>query len=96
MAKAKKKKFHSIILLCAVAVFAFYVCFSFIRLQIKVNQSENTKAELEAQLNDIQLNNQELDRLLSQGNEAEIIERIAREERGYVYADEKAYIDATP
>ena len=63
---------------------------------IKLDTKEQ-KLRLEAlnrQLEALNMENEEVDYLLNEADEAQLYERLARE-RGYVYADEKVYYDVT-
>lgn len=96
MKSNKNKKARSVILIIAVIAFIGYFGVSFAKTQIEINKKEAEVEELSEQYSELQLNNQELEAMLENGDEADIIERIAREERGYVYPDEKVFFDATP
>ena len=64
---------------------------------IKLDTKEQ-KLRLEAlnrQLVALNMENEEVDYLLNEADEAQLYERLARE-RGYVYADEKVYYNVTP
>lgn len=86
---------RSIILL--LSVFAIF-CFSliiFVWLTIDSNEKQIQLDSLNSRLAVIQQENQEMDYLINNADEAELYEHLARE-RGYVYPDEKVYYDVTP
>ncbi len=74
------------------------LCFSlglFAWLNIDTNEKQGQLDSLNAQLQQLQQENQEIDYLINNAEEAELYEHLARE-RGYVYPDEKVYYDVTP
>ena len=76
----------------------FALCFLLgIFAWIKIDTREQ-KIHLEAlkeQLDALNLENEEVEYLLNEADEAQLYERLARA-RGYVYANEKVYYDVTP
>jgi cell division protein FtsB len=74
------------------------LCFSlglFAWLTIDSNEKQIRLDSLNAQLQQLQQENQEIDYLINNADEAELYEHLARE-RGYAYPDEKVYYDVTP
>lgn len=74
------------------------LCFSlglFAWLNIDTNAKQSQLDSLNEQLQQLQQENQEIDYLINNAEEAELYEHLARE-RGYVYPDEKVYYDVTP
>lgn len=97
MTQAAPKKHHrSIILSIIIVIFVISICSAFVKIQLKINDKKEEAASLSQEYENLLLANEEMSSMLAAGNEAEIIERIAREDRGYVYPDEDAYFDATP
>lgn len=96
--KSKKGQKHPvgiIITVMTLAVFIYlFATFLGLRLDIKEKKEQvnNLSAQYEQQLAD----NEELQKLIDEGDEAQYIEHIAREKRGYVYPDERVYYDITP
>ena len=64
-------------------------------IKIDTREQKNKLAALNDQLAALNLENEEVDYLLNEADEAQLYERLARS-RGYVYADEKVYYDVTP
>lgn len=64
-------------------------------LNIDTNDKRVQLDSLNAQLQQLQQENQEIDYLINNADEAELYEHLARE-RGYVYPDEKVFYDVTP
>lgn len=91
--KKTHKKRRSVILRLALLVFSVYVLFSIGSLQMQLLES---KKELN-RLNQIKTEKtqkiNELVGLLENGTESDFIEKAARERLGYVFSEEKVYID---
>lgn len=92
MKKARKKR-RSVILRLALLIFSVYVLFSIGHLQMmlldgkkELNRLQQMKTEKTQKIN-------ELVGLLENGTESDFIEKAARERLGYVFSDEKVYID---
>ncbi len=62
---------------------------------IDTNKKKIQYEALQAQLAQNLQENEELDYLINNADEAELYEHLARE-RGYAYPDEKVYYDVTP
>jgi len=90
-----KKKNRNIILRLAVFAFAIYVAVTLVQLQIDIGQKTQESAVLTKSVNDQKIKNQELQKLLSSGNEANYIERVAREQLGFADPQERIFIDAS-
>lgn len=91
--KTSRKRKKSIILELAVVAVAVYFVASYVQVQVQINQAGQKCDEISAVYNAQQLENKELQRLLDSGSEEEYIERIAREQLGYVKPDEKVFYD---
>ncbi len=91
MKKPKQKK--SFILRVALLLVTVYVVFSLVQLQIQVSDSNAKVSQAQEELEKQNNKNEELKRLLENGKEAEIVERIARERLDYVMPDEKVFYD---
>ncbi len=83
-----------ILILCIIVAFVASVTV-FATVSIDSNEKQNKLDALKGQLEQLQQENQEMDYLINNSDEAELYEHLARE-RGYAYPDEKVYYDATP
>ena len=93
--KRTKNRKHSIILAVLFCALVCYFVATLISLQSQVRAQEhaveNLKAQYQQQIDD----NNELQRLIEEGNESEYIEKIAREQYGYAKPDERVYYDSS-
>ena len=95
--KRKQKRQPVSIILAVICFTVFgYLLVSFISLQVEISAKKAALEELTGQYEQQLAENAELQAVLDGGNEEEYIERIAREQRGYVYPDERVYYDVTP
>lgn len=100
-AKAKKKKKaagqrnFSVILFIAAVILVVYFSVSIIHDQVEIAQQEQENAALQAQIDAQIAENNDLQKSLDSGDEAEYMERIARDRLGYVMPDEKVYYDTS-
>ena len=83
-----------ILILCIIVAFVASVTV-FTRISINSNEKQNKLDALNLQLEQLRQENQEMDYLINNSDEAELYEHLARE-RGYAYPDEKVYYDVTP
>ena len=88
-----KKQGKSVLLRLIVLGFAIYMVIRMGGLFKDLTDAQNELNRLQAVAEQKSLKINELKRLLESGDEAEIIEKAARERLGYVYADEQVYID---
>ena len=92
--KMKNRK-HSIILGVLFCALVCYFVATLISLQTKVNAEErsldNLKESYQQQLDE----NAELEMIIENGNEADYIEKVAREQYGYAKPDERVYYDSS-
>ncbi len=79
-------------LLVCFAVCVYFVV-SIVSVQIEIYKEKQKLAEIQNQINETQLENDELSRIVYGAGEAEYIERIAREKLGYAAADERVFED---
>ena len=86
---------HSYILMFFIVFALLFSLGLFAWIKIDTREQKQRLEDLNAQLNALNLENQEVDYLLNEADEAQLYERLARE-RGYVYASEKVYYDVTP
>lgn len=89
----EKKARKSILLRLAVLAFAVYMIISLTSLWSQLVAGQKELALLESDAKERELRIAELTRLVEDGDEAELIEKAARERLGYVYADEQVYVD---
>ncbi len=92
MKKAHKKR-RSVILRLALLVFSVYVLFSIGSLQMQLLESKKELNRLQQLKTEKTQKINELVGLLENGTESDFIEKAARERLGYVFSDEKVYID---
>ena len=64
-------------------------------LRSDINQKRTTLDALNAEYEELSADNEEINSLINETDEAKLYEHLARE-RGYVYPDEKIYYDVTP
>ncbi len=88
-----KHRRKSIILRIVLLAFAVFSIVNLINLEADLLEKNREKAEKVAELEEKNLQISEALHLLEDGNEAELIEKAARERLGYVYPDEKVYQD---
>lgn len=91
--KKTKKRTKSIILTIAILAVLGYSCVSFCELQIKIGEADKKCQEILTACEKQELENEELENLLNNGDKAEYIERVARDQLGYVMPDEKVFYD---
>lgn len=91
--KKKSKKKRSIILILAVLVFTVYAAGVLIHNQFEIAEQNRQKAAIESQVADEKVKNEELKDQLRSDGDKEYIARMAREKLGYVYPDERVYVD---
>ncbi len=87
--KAKKSK----IMRVALTVFFIYVVASFTVMQIDISKRRDSLNALQAEINEQQYLNKEIQSILDSGTDTEYIMRIAREKLGFVFPDERVFVD---
>ena len=92
-AAQKKKKTYSTILTVAFAALVCYFVIALISLQSDIKEQKEQIADINAQADAQSAYNRELNNLLNDSNLDSYVERIAREELGYVFPDERVYYD---
>ena len=90
--KNKKKKASFLLALGAFAL-AGYFAITLIQLQTQISEKKETLAQVQAQYSDKLAENEELEKIVEDGNEDEYMERIARDSLGFVKPGEKVYYD---
>ena len=83
----------SVLLRVLLLMFAIYVSYTLINLQVELINSKQELKERESYLKETTIKVEELTRLLEEGDEKELIEKAARERLGYVYPNEQVFID---
>ena len=86
---------HSYILMFFIVFALLFSLGLFAWIKLDTKEQKLRLDSLNRQLNALNMENEEVDYLLNEADEAQLYERLARE-RGYVYADEKVYYDVTP
>ena len=91
----KKRKEKSILLRVLVLCVSIYLVFSLSTLWGELNDGRQRLEDYRNQISETERKIEEYKELLSDGNEAKIIEKAARDRLGYVFADEQVYIDVS-
>ncbi len=91
--KKEKKNSRSFFLTLAVIAVMGYFVISLISLQIEIRDKTKEVEDAKTQYEEIQLENEELESFLADGDESAYIERIARDVLGYVLPGERVYYD---
>lgn len=91
----KKRKDKSILLRVLVLCVSVYLVYSLSSLWGDLNDGRKKLREYEEQIAQTNQMIEQYKELLSEGNEAKIIEKAARDRLGYVFADEQVYIDVS-
>ena len=91
----KKRKGKSIILRVLVLCVSIYLVYSLSALWSDLADGRKKLQEYKAEIAQTERKIDEYKQLLSDGNEAKIIEKAARDRLGYVFADEQVYIDVS-
>ena len=96
-AKTKKRKRPGGILVTVmVLAVSFYLLVTFINLQLDIQEKKANLSALSKQYTQQVAENDELSALINSNDKKALMERVAREKRGYVYPDERVYYDITP
>ena len=94
--KIKVNKEHRFSVIALVALFLVSGIFivTIISLRAEAKEQERYIAELESEYTSQMMENEALSQLIEQGDEADYIERIAREKYGYAMPEERVYYDS--
>ena len=95
MKKPKTKKRRSIFLRVLLVAFLCYAVGSFVQLQAELSDRNNQLNELNAKIDQQQQTNKEYDTMLKEDNYSQYIAKIAREKLGYIYPDERIFVDVS-
>ena len=90
---ANKNYVRNGLLRLALAVFLGYIIFNIVSTQAQLSAKQQELASLTQRCEDQELKNAELEAILSLGGTDSYIERVARDTLGYVYPDERVFID---
>lgn len=91
----KNGRKHSKIMIIAVTAVLLFFGSMYAAIRVDINQKQSSLEALNAQYEAISAENEEINALINETDEAKLYEHLARE-RGYVYPDEKIYYDVTP
>ncbi|MDO5602827.1 MAG: septum formation initiator family protein [Oscillospiraceae bacterium] len=93
--KSGRKGGSGLLLKCSVYLLAGYLVVTLVGSQMDIMAKRQELADLQAQCLQQEAENTELQRLLSSGDAAENMERIAREKLGYTAPEEIVFIDVS-
>lgn len=91
MARRKAKKVK--ILKLALGAFFIYFAASFVIMQLDIADRKANIKLAQVELSNQQYLNDEIQSILDSGNSSEYIMRIAREKLGFVFPNERVFID---
>lgn len=94
--KKKKKRRNSVILVLLLLAVAGTFAVRLVQLQIGIREQEQKLSNLQAAYVQQQQDNDALRKKLDNADEAQYIERIARDSLGLIKPGEKVYVDASP
>lgn len=92
--KKEKAKKH-IFLRLAVVAFGVYTIATIVTQQIEIREQEAYLENIQQQCEAQEMENLEVERLLSQGDDESYVEKVARDKLDYAYPDEKVFVDAS-
>lgn len=84
---------RSLLVAFAFTCLVVYLAVTAIETAIKINQTNDRIELAQKQYEDIVEENKNTQSLLSNADANDIVERIARERLGYVFPDERVYVD---
>jgi len=90
---ARTRRHKLVLALCF--VICAYLLVSIASIQIEIYRENRKLEQLRELINERQLENDELSRIILNDGEEEYIERIAREKLGYAAPDERVFEDAS-
>lgn len=93
--KKKGTKKRSIIFRLALVAFLCYGAVSFFMLQMDLAQKDQQLDEINQKIQTQKQTNEELKTMLGDEHYSEYIARVAREKLGYVYPDERIFVDVS-
>ncbi len=77
----------------SIIAFIIYFLFSFIKIEMQISEKKESLLSVQEDIKTIQSNNDKLSEILSSGEEFGYIERVAREKLGFLYPDERVFIN---
>ncbi len=95
MKKRGTRKHKSIFLRLVLVGFLCYGAISFFMLQSNLVERNQQLEEINQKIKEQEQTNKELQTMLSEENYSEYIARVAREKLGYVYPDERIFVDVS-
>jgi len=90
--KVVKGKNFRLILQAVFVIILVYLVASLVNLQVQKNRGDERLAVLKEQVREQELKNQELERLRDTEDKDEYIEKIARDELGMAYPEERVIV----
>lgn len=93
--KSAGQRSFSVILFIAAILLVGYFSVSIIQAQVEISRQEQAVAQLQQQIEEKKAENEDLQKALDSGDEAEYMERVARDSLGYMMPDEKVYYDTS-
>lgn len=94
--KQKRKRKNSVILVLLLLAVAGTFAVRLVQLQIGIREQEQALDHLNAAYVQQQQDNDALRKKLDNADEAQYIERVARDRLGLIKPGEKVYVDASP
>lgn len=79
----------------AVVAFGVYTIATLVTQQIEIREQKAYLESIHQQCETQQMENLEVERLLSQGDDKSYVEKVARDKLDYAYPDEKVFVDAS-
>ncbi|MBC8569801.1 FtsB family cell division protein [Zongyangia hominis] len=79
----------------AAVAFGIYLVASIVGQQLEIREKKALLANVQQQCQTQEMENMEVQRLLSQGDDRSYVEKVARDKLDYAYPDEKVFVDAS-
>ncbi len=97
MAKQKKKSrwLFRLIIQTAVIVAVIGCTVSVVTIQSSIAEKKTELAQVQKQIDDLQTENEDLNRILASGDLNDYMEQLAREKYNYAYPDEFRFYDTS-
>ncbi|MEG0979428.1 MAG: septum formation initiator family protein [Oscillospiraceae bacterium] len=92
---SKKKRSRSFILTLSLIAIMSYFVITLVQLQLEIRDKKEISAQVNQQYQSQQLENDELQQILDNGDASKYIERVARDVLGYVLPGERVYYDTS-
>ena len=90
---ARKKMKKSKIIFVALTAFFTYIVVSFTIMQIDISKRQASLDSIQAEIDEQEYLNKEIQSILDSGTDMEYIMRIARDKLGFVFPDERVFVD---